>query len=291
MVVQNNPLVTIGIPFYNSEKYLEFAICSVLNQTYHNWELFLMDDGSEDKSLSIARSFETDPRVSVISDGENKGLPSRLNELSALTNGLYYVRMDADDIMFPSRIQVQLRFLQQNPDVDVVGSNAISIDSQNRVIGMRKSNPANSLNQKYVLKNGCFIHPTVMGKSSWFKQNQYDVLLRRAQDFDLWVRTVNKSVFSTLDDSLLFYREGNIPTLKKYWIGKRFESRIVHKYRDALGNAEYVTFQMRNILKVSLYLLFYSLGRIDHLIHRRSLSLSNDQADDFREILNLSLKS
>lgn len=291
MTDQNNPLVTIGIPFYNSQNYLEFAICSVLNQTYHNWELILIDDGSEDKSRSIARSFEADPRVTVVSDGKNRGLPFRLNELSALANGIYYVRMDADDIMFPSRIQVQLRFLQQNPDVDVVGSNAISIDSNNGIIGMRKNNSAKVLNKKYVLQNGCFIHPTVMGKSAWFKQNKYDIVLKRAQDFDLWVRTVNKSVFALLDDCLLFYREGNIPTLKKYWIGKWFESRIVHNYRNVLGNAGYMTFQMRNLLKVCLYSLFFSLGKLDHLVCQRSLPLSNHQQDKYLEILKISLEN
>jgi len=81
----NKPLVTVGIPFYNSEKYLSDAVKSTLNQTYSNIEVILINDGSSDSSLKIAQEFEKkDKRVRVISDGENRGLPKRLNELSKL---------------------------------------------------------------------------------------------------------------------------------------------------------------------------------------------------------------
>ena len=101
----HEPLVTVGIPFYNSEKYLSDSVKSTLNQTYTNLEIILLDDGSTDSSLKIAQEFEKkDKRVIVISDGENIGLPKRLNQLSQLVNGKYYARMDADDIMFSNRI-------------------------------------------------------------------------------------------------------------------------------------------------------------------------------------------
>ena len=74
-------LVSIGIPFYNCEDYLAYAIKSVINQSYTNWELFLLDDGSTDNSLEIANSFRYDERIKVISDGLNKGLSFRLNQL------------------------------------------------------------------------------------------------------------------------------------------------------------------------------------------------------------------
>ena len=87
-------LVSIGIPFYNSEKYLADAIKSVLKQTYSKLELILIDDGSNDSSLKIAKEFEkADKRIRVISDGENLGLPKRLNQLSKMSRGYYYARM------------------------------------------------------------------------------------------------------------------------------------------------------------------------------------------------------
>ena len=121
-------MVTIGLPFYNAEKYLALAIESVLQQTYTNWELLLLDDGSTDNSLSIAQSYaQKDSRIKVISDGKNKNLATRLNELPSLAQGLYLARMDADDIMHSARIERQLSVLKAHPEIDVLGTNAYII--------------------------------------------------------------------------------------------------------------------------------------------------------------------
>ena len=127
-------MVTIGLPFYNAEKYLALAIESVLQQTYTNWELLLLDDGSTDNSLSIAQSYaQKDSRIKVISDGKNKNLATRLNELPSLAQGLYLARMDADDIMLPARIERQLAVLKAHPEIDVLGTNAYIINDCLRI--------------------------------------------------------------------------------------------------------------------------------------------------------------
>src|SRR5690554_372042 len=130
-------MITIGIPFYNDEHFLDFAIQSVFNQTYTDWKLILISDGGTDGSLSIARSYEKDPRVTIISDGENRKLPYRLNQIAQLSTTKYLARMDADDIMHPERIEKQLEILQKNPDIDVLGTNAYSIDDENNIQGVR----------------------------------------------------------------------------------------------------------------------------------------------------------
>ena len=98
------PLVSIGMPVFNCEKTLIPAVNSILNQTYSNWELFLLDDGSKDKTLEIANSFK-DSRIKVIVDGLNKKLPSRLNQAIEMSQGKYFARMDGDDISYPERLQ------------------------------------------------------------------------------------------------------------------------------------------------------------------------------------------
>lgn len=108
------------------------AICSVLNQSYIDWELLLLDDGSTDESLNIAKSF-TDGRIKIISDGMNRGLIYRLNESINMARGKFYARMDADDIMHPDRIKKQVECLSRNVRVDVVGTAWYSIDCNNRV--------------------------------------------------------------------------------------------------------------------------------------------------------------
>ena len=130
----NDILVTIGIPFFKDKEYLSAAIQSVINQTYQNWELILMDDGSSDGSLEIAKSFK-DKRIRIVSDGKNKGLPSRLNEIVGLARGEFVARMDADDIMHPERIEKQVDYLIDHPEVNVLGTMAYVIDASNSIIG------------------------------------------------------------------------------------------------------------------------------------------------------------
>ena len=118
-----NTLVSIVIPVYNGEVYLRDAIQSVVNQTFQNWKLYLINDGSTDGSLVIMEEYALrDARIKVIDDGQNKGLVTRLNQSVEIAVGKYYARMDADDIMYITRIEEQVTFLESHPDVDVLGT-------------------------------------------------------------------------------------------------------------------------------------------------------------------------
>lgn len=216
----NSPLVTIGLPFYKDNPFLAYAIQSVINQTYQNWEMILVDDGGEDGSVDIARSFH-DSRIKLISDGENKGLAARLNEISELALGEYVARMDADDIMTVDRVESQVSYLVNHPDVDVVGSSAIVINERNEII--------HTINQKGITNS--FIHPTVMGRKSWFQSNPYNTLLTRCQDYELWLRTSRFSVFYNLPAPLLFYREPVTLSYEKEIISHVYLRRIYADYQ------------------------------------------------------------
>lgn len=196
--------VTIGIPLYNAEKFLKTAINSVLNQTHANFELIITDDGSTDQSVKIVKSFN-DPRIVLLTDDTNKGISYRLNQQIELAKGKYFFRMDGDDIMFPERLESQIGFMEQNPNVDVVGSSAVIIDDENNIIGIRKGLIPSSTEE--AVKSSLFIHPTVCGKSSWFKQYKYNAAVDGVEDFDLWLRAWEKSNFEILSKPLLFYRD------------------------------------------------------------------------------------
>ena len=112
------PYVTIGIPIYNAESTLIDAVRSVFAQTHKNWELILVDDGSTDRSLEIAKSID-DPRVTVYSDGENRKLAGRLNQLVSMAKHDFIARMDADDMMAPNRIETLLKILVNNDKYDL----------------------------------------------------------------------------------------------------------------------------------------------------------------------------
>lgn len=206
------PLVSIAIPFYNCESFLDKAIISVINQSYVNWNLLLIDDGSTDNSLSIARKYESDTRIEVISDGLNKGLVARLNESVELASGEYYARMDADDIMHPQRIERQVEFLKLHKDIDVLGSSAYTINENDEIKQF-------ILYEKVPIVDPfhpCFLHPSVIGKIEWFRKNQYSGDFERMEDFELWLRAWKTSHYYNLSLPLMYYRESGIPIPKKY---------------------------------------------------------------------------
>ena len=262
--------VSIGIPFYNAQDFLEQAILSVLNQDYKSFELLLIDDGSTDKSLDIAYRFQ-DERIKVIHDGQNKGLSARLNELVALSIGEYFVRMDADDIMFPQRISRQLAYLQQHNEVDVVGCSAVTIDIKNKITGII-CYPEHPNNISNVIKHQFFIHPSIMAKRSWFVQNPYDEGAIRMEDYNLWMRTFSKYRFYNIVEPLLFYRVSGLPYLNKYLLSMKGERKELQKNKQIIPNYRVVL--LKNYLKCGLYMIFSALHLTDFLLQMRSTKLA-----------------
>ena len=262
--------VSIGIPFYNAQDFLEQAILSVLNQDFKSFELLLIDDGSTDKSLDIAYRFQ-DERIKVIHDGQNKGLSARLNELVALSKGEYFARMDADDIMFPQRISQQLAYLQQHNEVDVVGSSAVTIDIKNKITGII-CYPEHPNNISNVIKHQCFIHPSIMAKRSWFIQNPYDEGAIRMEDYNLWMRTFSKYRFYNIAEPLLFYRVSGLPYLDKYLLSMKGERKELQKNKQIIPNYHVVL--LKNYLKCGLYMIFSALHLTNFLLQMRSTKLA-----------------
>ena len=261
-------MVTIGLPFYNAEKYLALAIESVLQQTYTDWELLLLDDGSTDNSLSIAQSYaQKDSRIKVISDGKNKNLATRLNELPSLAQGLYLARMDADDIMLPARIERQLAVLKAHPEIDVLGTNAYIINDENAVTSTRYPiTPKNTLTR---VKS--FIHPTIIAKKQWFLENPYDTKALRMEDAELWYRTHSKYHFVRLNEPLMFYREVGNNYYKKYFLAQQSKAYIFNKYPNEGYWKQYFR---SNFLKGIVYRIAHIFGMEQWLVNRRNVKIN-----------------
>jgi glycosyltransferase involved in cell wall biosynthesis len=203
------PRVTVGIPFFNEEEHLGAAIQSILDQTIEDVEVLLLDDGSTDRSLAIARSFD-DPRVVVLSDGHQRCLPARLNEITRGARADLVARMDADDLAHPRRLALQLDMLERNPSWDAVGTWTASVDDDGEILGV---NEAGSLlgSPRTALEHGLMSHATMLARRRWLRANPYDERLTRAEDRDLWCRTVRTSSFAVVPLPLyvirVFHRE------------------------------------------------------------------------------------
>lgn len=199
------PLVSIGMPVFNCENTLRSAINSILNQTYSNWELILIDDGSNDQTLSVAKSFN-DSRIKVISDGLNQQLPSRLNQIIALSKGKYFARMDGDDISYPDRLQAQVEYLENHPDVDLLGTQILIFDGDGNPRGMSALTKSHQEICCRPWAGFSLAHPTWMGKLEWFRTHRYRERAIRMEDYDLLLRTYKTSRFACLPQILLGYR-------------------------------------------------------------------------------------
>lgn len=276
-----NNLVSIGISFYNDEKYLEQAIKSVLNQTYKNWELWLINDGSNDNSIKIAKTYLSS-NVFLIDDGLNLGLSNRLNQISTLANGTYLCRMDADDIMHPERVEKQVAFLNSHTSVDICGTSSISIDTDNCIHGFRDG-LHNDVEYKNLFFSNFFIHPTVMGKKSWFLKNKYRYF--RSQDYELWLRSYVRGTFYNIKEPLLFYREVGIPQKRKFLQSNSEVRKIVKNYFK-----QYPLQVSLVVLKTYLSDIIIILANIFSLekllVKSRNFELNQSEIKKYSNILN-----
>lgn len=207
------PLVSIALPVLNAEKTLAVAIRSICDQTFDDWELIILDDGSTDSSLLIAGSFG-DPRIKVFSDGRNRGIAARLNQALDLGRGKYFARMDADDVSFPRRIELQIQFLEAHRDIDLLATGVVVFSGDGNPLGVF---PVAETHEKICCRpwRGFFFpHPTWLGRTEWFLRHRYRPLMNNAEDQDLLLRTYRHSRFACLPQILLAYREAP-RTLKK----------------------------------------------------------------------------
>ncbi|GIN92570.1 hypothetical protein J6TS1_32660 [Siminovitchia terrae] len=277
--------VTIGIPFYNNEETLKYAIQSVINQTYVDWHLYLINDGSTDRSLEIARQFESS-KIKIIDDGENKGLISRLNQLIDISESEYFVRMDADDIMVPERIERQISLLEARPEIDLAGASAYIINNNNSVTGIRIASIRGG-GPSGILKNGLFIHPTVTGRTRWFKKYKYKEGFYRAEDLELWCRSSETSNFAIIKEPLLFYRDSSLMNLAKYKESSKTVRKIIKLYANS--SKQKVILLFKENFKISVYTILDLLRFTKVANRRRNSSIDQLQAEKALAVLRSSI--
>lgn len=204
----SNPLVSVVIPCYNTERFVWEAINSIINQTYENLEILICDDSSTDGTLEIIESISKyDGRVKIVRHCENKKIVKSLNELVSLAKGKYIARMDADDISHPRRIECQVKFMEEHIDCAVCGTNAQYIICNKKA---NKTNLPETYDENtYFLRFYCTLfHPSIIARAEILKQNPYDEQFIYTEDYELWCRLVYKKGYyiANLGEVLFYYR-------------------------------------------------------------------------------------
>ncbi len=198
------PEISVIMPVHNGEKYLREAVDSILSQTFSDFELLIIDDGSTDSTPDIIKSID-DERIVYLKNESNMGISHSLNRGIAASKGKYIARMDADDISLPQRFEKQIEFMKSNPEVMLLGCavEAFGEDFENTVRVFSKFNDDIKID---MLFSTPFAHPSLMFNRRIFEDGLYNSDFNGIEDYELWIRFAKKHQMSTLDEVLFMYR-------------------------------------------------------------------------------------
>lgn len=202
----NIPCVSVLMPVYNAERFLKSAVDSILSQSFSDFELVAINDGSTDSSLDILESY-SDQRIRIISNTRNLGLITTLNNGLKEARAEYVARMDADDVSHPERLEKQVRYLDKNPNTVMVGSWGIYIDEAGcNLFPIQPPHHSKEM-RKALFKFNCFIHPSVMfRKIPVLSAGGYNEKAQHAEDYDLWLRLSESFSLANIPEVLVSYR-------------------------------------------------------------------------------------
>lgn len=206
--MDKNPRVSVLMPVYNGERCLREAVESILNQTFTDFEFVIVDDGSTDNTWQILQGYAAnEPRIALVRNETNVGLARSLNKGLELARGEYIARMDADDVSLPERLATQVAFLDEHPEVGVVGCAAYVIDAEGSPTSIMRQPTMHGLILWSLCFSTPFIHPTVLLRKAVIERvGWYDDVLSANQDRDLWQRLSSVTRFANLSDAFLSYR-------------------------------------------------------------------------------------
>lgn len=232
-------MISVVMPCYNAGKYLKPAIESILNQKFEDFELIIVDDGSKDDSLRIARQYEVkDSRVRVLEMPQNGGVSAALNHGAAHANHDWIAIMHSDDIALPERLEKQWAAIQADPEVVIWGTDGYHMNSKDKVVSRFRVGPTSKEECHKMRQAGRriqAIHPTVMLKKSVFEAvGGYDSRFDGCEDVDIFDRMLEHGPLVTIPETLLKYRLHSGSLAMKTYISQAASIRYIvarHKHR------------------------------------------------------------
>lgn len=211
------PAITVALSVFNGGKVLESAVRSVVEQSFADWELLILDDGSTDGAIEKL-PFLDDPRIVVVRDGKNIGLSGRLNQAVAMAHGRYLARMDHDDLCHPERFAQQVAFLEQHPEVDLLATQCATMDESGKLNGALPHATTHAEICARPWLGFPMHHPTWMGRVEWFRKHRYqDPGPYCCEDQELLLRAYRSSRYHMLPAQLLTYRLRTHTAWRKLW--------------------------------------------------------------------------
>lgn len=208
----STPLVSVLMPCYNVESFVGEALSSIMDQSYKNLEIIVINDCSTDNTLSVIESLAAnDNRIKIINNEKNLKLIDTLNKGIELCSGEYIARMDADDISFPERIAKQVAFLEENKDFDVVSTQFYTFKTGHTKKNLYHNPEKYEDLRGYLLFRSGICHPAVMIRRTLFTEKglKFEKEYLHVEDYALWVKAMYITKLANLSEPLLYYRIHN----------------------------------------------------------------------------------
>lgn len=245
------PLVSVIIPIYKAEEFIVEALRSVMDQTYKNLEIILINDKSPDRSIELAQQLTAnDPRIQIVDNKYEKGIVGALNTGLEIAAGELVARMDADDVCFPDRIEKQVRFMDEHPEI-AVSSGSVEVIGKHS--GLKFEYPTDpEVAAIFPLLNSPVAHPATILRAGFFKQHnlRYDYEYQYGEDIDLWQRVLDAGgQIGNLAEVILKYRTHNASITVEYAsrngdLAHKVRMRIMGKLGLRLSDTESQTLSL-----------------------------------------------
>ena len=260
-----NPLVSIVLPTYNRSHFIEQSIQSCIKQTYSNWELIIVDDASIDETPNIIKQYKSrDQRIKSIRHTKNKTLPAALNSGFCKAKGKYYTWIADDDNYEPCALITMVKYLENNPNIDIVYAGFTMVDENGKKIYYRQAGPPEGLTCQNVIGFSFLYHNYVYKKIDGFDENAFMI-----EDYDFWLKAAKYFSFATINKSLCINRwHRNSLTLSKKEEIENLHIKTISKHLPTLKkfSHEAISSGYWNLAEVYLYRKNLSIKAISNYI-------------------------
>ena len=252
----DKPKISVIMPFYNCEKYLDESIQSILNQTFSDFEFIIINDASTDHSDEVVKKYLQDERITYITNKKNKGPVYNFNHGIEMAKANIVARMDGDDVSDIKRLKKQYDYLNKNKS-DLVGCNVYLMNEKRKIFDKLKKPETTSDIKKYIFKFCPMLNGCLMGRKNIFKKTKYRQKYLLCNDHDLVFRLIfNDYRLHNLDEYLYYYRIHNQGMLSRYPVK---QARAVYKLKKEMAAKHKVklSFEDYFIMVADLLLSFF----------------------------------
>ena len=270
----NSPVVSVVMPVYNGEDYLEETIRSVLEQSFEDFEFILVDDHSTDGSLDILREWAAkDERIVLTRTERNLGISGATNAGFDLVRGRYVAMHDQDDISLPQRFEMQVKALESDPELGILGTSFALVDAESQVQKVVTPPLSDAAIREWILFSSPFCSPSVMLRSALLEDERLDPDFDLTQDYHLYSRIYTKCGVSNLPDVLMHYRIHQSQNTTKSFDEQQRRAGLVAKRLISVLGGDWIEEAQDKDVKLMRFMYLEPKQEVEKAFQMRALAL------------------